>query len=314
MAILVTGGFGFIGLHTVRGLLDAGEEVVATQFRARREPDFIKDDLGRGLTRETLDITSSYALHDLMRKHRITGIIHLAVPGYGALSPSENYRSVMDGLLNVLSVAEAFRVPRVTLASSLAVYAGLDADRYFESDLLPVETPPAAATGAWKKSEEILGLHFADRAGIEVISARIGAIWGPLYHSMVNPPSRLVHRAVRNDERIRVADIVASHRRDYCYVKDAARALVMLHRSKSLGGRIYNVGSGRGTSHGEMAAAVNALVPDARLEIDETSAAPNPLRGVLDLTAIARDTGYAPQFDLERAMADYIDWVRANDA
>lgn len=38
--ILITGRLGFIGLHTAQRFLDAGESVVLTQFRVRREPDF----------------------------------------------------------------------------------------------------------------------------------------------------------------------------------------------------------------------------------------------------------------------------------
>jgi UDP-glucose 4-epimerase len=39
--ILITGGLGFIGLHTARRVVDAGEQVVLTLYRMRREPDFI---------------------------------------------------------------------------------------------------------------------------------------------------------------------------------------------------------------------------------------------------------------------------------
>jgi len=42
--VLITGGMGFIGLHTARRFLDAGEDVVVTQFRTRREPSFIESE------------------------------------------------------------------------------------------------------------------------------------------------------------------------------------------------------------------------------------------------------------------------------
>ena len=52
MKILITGGTGFIGLHTARAFLDAGHEVVSTQFRVRRDPEFIKNELGGRMQRE----------------------------------------------------------------------------------------------------------------------------------------------------------------------------------------------------------------------------------------------------------------------
>src|SRR5687768_8028838 len=84
---LVTGGLGFIGLHTARALLDEGEDVVLTQYRVAREPDFIKDELGKRAFVEQLDVTNKDAMMEIGKKHNITGIVHLAVPALNALSP-----------------------------------------------------------------------------------------------------------------------------------------------------------------------------------------------------------------------------------
>src|SRR6059036_1590197 len=110
--ILITGGMGFIGLHTARRFLDAGEEVVITQFSTRREPDFIKDEIGKRVTVERLDVTNTLETIDLVRRHKVTGIVHLAVPGLAALSAAEDYRVNMMGLLNVLEAARLGDVKR----------------------------------------------------------------------------------------------------------------------------------------------------------------------------------------------------------
>ena len=57
MTTLVTGGLGFIFLQTPRSLLDMGEDVVLTQYRVAREPDFIKDELGKRAFVEQLDVS-----------------------------------------------------------------------------------------------------------------------------------------------------------------------------------------------------------------------------------------------------------------
>ena len=106
--ILITGGLGFIGLHTARRFLDAGEKVVLTQYRVRREPDFIKDEIGRGAFIERLDVTSSHDVIDLVHRYKVTGIVHLAVPGLGALSAAEDVRVNMMGLLNILEAARLY--------------------------------------------------------------------------------------------------------------------------------------------------------------------------------------------------------------
>ena len=59
--ILITGGMGFIGLHTARAMLDAGEDVVITYYQTWREPDFIKDEFGGRVQVEQVDVTDREA-------------------------------------------------------------------------------------------------------------------------------------------------------------------------------------------------------------------------------------------------------------
>jgi UDP-glucose 4-epimerase len=130
--ILVTGGLGFIGLHTARRFVDVGEKVVLTHYRVRREPDFIKDEIGKRVFIEKLDVTSAHDAIDVARKHNVSGIVHLAVPALNALSPAEDYRVNMTGWLNILEAGRLCGVKRVSLASSIAVYAGLPAGPFRE--------------------------------------------------------------------------------------------------------------------------------------------------------------------------------------
>src|SRR5262245_64242971 len=134
--ILITGGLGFIGLHTAKRFLDAGEQVVLTQYRIRREPDFIKGEIGKRAFIETLDVTAGHDVTDVVRRHKVTGIVHLAVPGLGALSAAEDYRVNVMGFLNILEAARLCGVGRVRLASCIAVYARLLEGRVSEDAVL----------------------------------------------------------------------------------------------------------------------------------------------------------------------------------
>ena len=77
---LITGGMGFIGLHAARAFLDAGEEVVLTQYRNAREPAFLKGEFGKRVHVEQVDLTSAHAVIDVVRKYDLNGIVHLAAP------------------------------------------------------------------------------------------------------------------------------------------------------------------------------------------------------------------------------------------
>src|SRR5437899_995837 len=100
--ILITGGMGFIGLHTARRFLDAGEDVVLTHYRTRREPDFIRDEIDRRVHLEHLDVVDREALIGVSRRFAVDGIVHLAVPALAGVTPADEYRTNTQGLLNVL--------------------------------------------------------------------------------------------------------------------------------------------------------------------------------------------------------------------
>jgi UDP-glucose 4-epimerase len=308
--LLITGGMGFIGLHTARCFLDAGEEVVLTHFKTRREPGFIKDDLGKRARVENVDVADASAVQELMRRHPIDGIVHLAVPGLGALSAADEYRTNTQGLLNVLEAGRQAGVRRVTIASSVAVYASLDGGPWRESDRLPL--PSKTPTEAYKKAEEILGQHYAERTGLDLVFGRLGGIYGPLYHSMANLPSRLTHAAVQGrppDFSGMRGSPKADDTSDLCYVKDCARGLQLLHRVGSLKHRVYNIGGGRAITNRELAEAVNAAVPGANIQLEPGGGQRDRY---MDLTRAREDLGYAPKYDVKAAIADYVSWLRSN--
>jgi UDP-glucose 4-epimerase len=305
--ILITGGSGFIGLHTAHALLEAGHDVVITQFRVERDLSTLHGYDAARIAREALDITSPFATSDIVQRHGIDGIVHLAVPGRGVLSTGEEYRVNTTGLHNVLEAARLGGAKRVIYASSVTVYGSLERGPFSEGQALPVTSRNEVE--AFKKSGEILSLHYADRTGLDVVCARIGYIFGPLYHSMVNPPSRMVHAAVEGKpghfDRIPAGD---AH--DYCYVKDAGAGLALLATVPTLPHRIYNVGSGRATSNAHVAEAVRRAVPSAEIKLSDGKPATQP-DPYMSLEQMTRDTGYRPRYGIETAIADYVDFLRS---
>jgi UDP-glucose 4-epimerase len=307
MKILITGGTGFIGLHTARALLDDGHEVVATQYRVRRDPPFIRAELGNRLQREVLDVADASALNALLAKHNVDGIVHLAVPGVGALAPGEEYRANMLGLLNILEAAQAHGVGRLTIASSIVAYFGLGGP-WLETMAVPVAS--TSPTSAFKKAEEILGLHYADRTGLNLVCARIAYIYGPLYHSMVNLPSRVAHATAHGTPVKGADEALADDSFDYCYVKDCADALRLLATTPKLSQRIYNVGSGRATSNRELGAAAGQANPPGSIVFPAGGGSAGRSRNeYLDLSRITADTGYRPKWDVAKAIPDYVAWL-----
>jgi UDP-glucose 4-epimerase len=180
----------------------------------------------------------------------------------------------------------------------------------FREDLpIPLASPhpiPAA-----KKVTEVVADVVATHDGLPLVSARIGAIWGPLGRSpspFFGAP-QLMHAAVRGGPAplgIRPGDAV-----DMLYAKDAGRALALLATGAGLRHRTYNVGSGQLTTNRDVAAAIARVVPGAAPELTEEDR-PAPA-AALDIGRLRADTGFAPAYSLDLAVADYAAWLRTHE-
>jgi UDP-glucose 4-epimerase len=314
--ILVTGGLGSIGSHTARALLDLGESVVLTAHRSTRLPEYLADEAGTRVVVEPLDTTDEAAFLDIGTKHEITGIVHLAATRYDLPDPVEYLRAESLGLFNALGAATAWGVRRFAVASTIGAYAGVTEVPWREDAPLPVVAPHQIH--AFKKAAELFVTLAGDSAGFEVVNLRIGTIWGPL--GLPDSPffalPRLLSAAVRGEDPDLSAPrppAYAEDATDLCYVKDCGRAIALLMLADRLNHRIYNVSSGRLVRYSEVVAAINAAVPGADLALPEGRNPDRPPDNHLDTTRLRADTGFRPEYDVERAVPDYIDWLRRHD-
>jgi UDP-glucose 4-epimerase len=286
--------------------------VVLTQYRVRREPDFIKDEIGKGAFIERLDVTSSHDVIDLVRRYKVTGIVHLAVPGLGALSAAEDFRVNVMGFLNILESARLYDVKRVSLASSVAVYAGLPEGPFREDAHLPI--PSGNPTEAFKKALETLGFHYASRTDCEVVALRIGTPFGPLYHSLAAPTSRICHGAAKGlPVSFTGARRGAPHEQDETgafYIKDCARAIQLIQMAGKLSQRIYNISGERPISYKDFIEAVKKVVPKFHLSLEPGHGPGHRPNGYLDISRIKEELSYRPEYDVDRGVEEYIQWLR----
>jgi UDP-glucose 4-epimerase len=314
--ILVTGGLGSIGSHTARALLDLGESVVLTAHRSTRLPEYLAGQPAGRVVVEPLDSTDEAAFLDLGKQHEITGIVHLAAGRYDLPDPVEYLRAETLGLLNALQAAAAWGVKRFSVASSIGVYAGVDQEPWHEDAPLPVVAPHQIH--AAKKTAELFAALAGDSAGFETVSLRIGTIWGPL--GLPDSPffalPRLLSAAVWGQDPDLTPprpSAYAEDATDLCYVKDCGRAIALLMVAERLNHRVYNVSTGRLVSYREVVAAINAEVPGANITLPAGRSPGRPPDSCLDTSRLRADTGFRPEYDVERAVPDYAAWLRRHD-
>jgi UDP-glucose 4-epimerase len=319
--ILITGGLGFIGSHTTQALLDLGEQCVLVQRRSPVVSGALADEVGRRVFVEQADVAELTALLEVGSRHKITGVVHLAgsMPWPpGAHEPVDGTRRALGGLLNVFQAACDWGVARVGVASTIGVYGGVAGDPPYREDM-PLPMTSGHVIPAFKKIGELLTDYLGGVTGVEMVNYRIGAIWGPLGRaaSPFFAAPQLVHAAVRGtppDLSALHLPVYAGDGIDLCYVKDCGRALALLQLSERLSYRTYNVANGRAVSNGELAAAIKKVIPDAQVDLP-VGRGPSGLArdSYLDISRIREDTGYQPAYDTERAVADYIGWLRAGN-
>ena len=126
--ILVTGGAGFIGSHTVVELINKGfNPVIVDDFRNSEAKVLkgIKAIVGQDPIMRFVDVTNKEQLKAVFEEFSFSGIIHFAAykaVGESVAKPLVYYRNNIDGLLNCLELAEEFKVLNFVFSSSCTVY------------------------------------------------------------------------------------------------------------------------------------------------------------------------------------------------
>lgn len=154
--ILVTGGCGYIGSHTVIDLLNHGFEVVSIDNFMRSHPDSLHNIYmvtGKEVINYDIDLCEKEAVEEVFRKEvDISGIIHFAalksVPE-SVMYPMLYYRNNLDSLINLLDICEERKIRQFVFSSSCSVYGN--------ADQLPVteETPFKEAESPYARTKQI---------------------------------------------------------------------------------------------------------------------------------------------------------------
>ena len=128
MAVLVTGGAGYIGSHTAIELLNAGKEIVILDNFYNSCPkvlDRIKELSGKDFAFEECDIRDADGLRKVFEKHNIDSVIHFAglkAVGESCQKPLLYYENNINGTLVLMEMLEKNNCKNIIFSSSAPVY------------------------------------------------------------------------------------------------------------------------------------------------------------------------------------------------
>ena len=128
MRVLVTGGTGYIGSHTIVELIGHGYDVVAVDDFSNSKPivlDKIKEITGKKIKFYELDVCDKEKLRVVFMENEIDAVIHFAgfkAVGESVAKPLKYYRNNLDSTITLLEVMNEFGVKKIVFSSSATVY------------------------------------------------------------------------------------------------------------------------------------------------------------------------------------------------
>ncbi len=309
MAILITGA-GLVGSQIARLELERGEKPVlmdiAFQLPALSKiVDVNEVRLFQG------DVLHPMTLARVIKEEKITRIIHTAAnPLLTAGAQQNPYPAIqlnIMGTANVLEAARIFELERVVFCSSGVLYS------YME-DTAEGFPRPSTIYASTKQACENLGLNYAS-FGVDFVAVRFSAVFGPWsgYGGGGGPSTMfrdMLEKVLSGQEaKLPVRSM------EWVYSKDAAQGAFKACHAGKLQNRVFNISMGEKRPNEEIVSIIQRLVPGARVNLVEPPKSVGPLpkgeKEAYDISRPRAELGYEPQYRMEKAIEDFVEFLKA---
>ena len=335
MKVLVTGNAGFIGFHTAKRLLERGDTVIgldvvndyyepalkearlqilrATAVRTGTPYEFIRG-----------NIAEQKLVDDCFARHAFDRVIHLAAQAgvrYSIDNPRAYIESNVVGFTNILEACRQNAVPHLTYASSSSVYGADTAMPYSERC---GASHPLSFYAATKRANELMAHSYSHLFRLPTTGLRFFTVYGPWGRPDMSPA--LFARNILEAKPIKLFSF-GRHSRDFTYIDDIVDGLLLCSddiatpatdwnrrapdpSASDAPYRLFNIGSNHPVQLCDYVTAlekafgrtaIKEMLPPQPGDVPDTYA---------DITALQRQTGYAPSTSLRTGVAAFAAWYR----
>ena len=305
--ILVTGSLGQIGSELVVRLqeLYGDKNVIASDVRKTREG------LPKNSIFEVLDVTDSKGFYEIVKKHEVDTIIHLAalLSSVGEQNPQKAWHINMGGLYNALEVSRELGCALFT-PSSIAAFGPST-----PKDNTPQDTiqRPDTIYGVSKVSGELLCDYYHKKYGVDTRGVRFPGLIS--YKTLPGGGTtdytvEIYYEALRSREY--TCYIEENTKMDMMYMPDAIDAIIDLMEadsSKLIHRNAFNV-TAMSFSPKEIAAEIKKFIPDFKIKYDldpVRQAIAESWPNSIDATAAKEEWGFRAKYDLTSMTEDMLD-------
>jgi len=289
MDVLVTGGAGYIGSHTILEILSHTDwnPISIDNFHNSTPKSYerIAEISGKRIAHHDIDLRNLHKLRKVFSKRNIKGIIHFAamksVPE-SVDKPLEYYDNNINSLINILKCQKEFKVPNLIFSSSCSVYGSTTALPVSETTPLGETECPYAYTkvigekmladmAAVQKDLNCIALRYFNPVGAHP-SGKIGELPNGIPNNLV-PYITQTAAGLRDELTVFGDDYDTSDGtcvRDYIHVSDIANAHVkalnlLIDGKAEKNYDVFNLGTGKGVSVME---AIKAFEKSAELDLN----------------------------------------------
>lgn len=331
MRIVLTGGAGYIGSHTLIELLAAGHEICVVDNYVNSTPEVlvrVENLAGRGFRVEQVDIRDRPALDRIFQDFRPGAVIHFAglkAVGEGEREPLSYYDVNVNGTLSLLAAMDGCDCRSIIFSSSATVYG--------DPEYLPFdEAHPCRPVNVYGRTKYMSELVLSDwaratpDAGAVIlryfnpVGAHESGEIGEDPHDVPNNLMPFITQvAVGIRDRLAIFGDDYDTRdgtgeRDYIHVVDLARAHVaaLAHVSANTGADVFNIGAGAGTTVLEMLAAFSRAC-GRELPYQIVARRPGDIDAYFaDATKAKNSLGWSAQLSLDDMCASSWKWQSRN--
>jgi len=312
MKILVTGAEGFIGSHLAELVVEKGYEVKAfvrynftNDWGWLETSKYLKD-----IEIYTGDVRDYDSVYDAMKD--VDVVFHLAaligIP-YSYVSPLAYIKTNTEGTYNILEAGRKLGVDRIIVTSTSEIYGTAQYVPIDEKHPYNPQSPYAAS----KASADHLALSYYRSFDTPVTIIRPFNTYGPRQSARAIIPT-IVTQILSGKTQIRLGNLTPT--RDLNYVKDIANGFITVGLHEKTIGDVYNIGSGREISIGELAQKiVDLLGRHVEIVQDEKRVRPDKSeveRLLCNANKAKALTGWAPKYTLEEGLKETIEWIQNN--
>lgn len=307
--VLITGATGFVGANLVRMVLKQGSEVYII---TRKESDKwrIDDVLGEIAEYNTdfnIDLLDCDKLKRIIRRIRPDIIYHTATYGGrpGQKDAIKIVQTNLIGTINLIKACQKFGFDLFVNTGSSSEY-GIKERAMQEGDLLE----PVNDYGISKSAATQYCRAVARNKGLPIVTLRLFSPYGSYEESTRLIPSVILSCLRGKKPKISSPYFV----RDFVYIQDVLDAYAKLSDVPDLGGEVFNIGSGKQCTVGDVANMIIELSGCCmELEMGMPQGWPNePKKWEADISKANDILGWMPKYSMEKGLAETIRWFEKN--